>query len=97
VAIGDITIRYNRTNYVDFSILYTDSGVAMIVPVKKSPKSTFTFLQPLSFGLWFGSTMFLIYAGITIWLMEPVEPDKKVSVSEHFGNILQLSLFAYRK
>lgn len=35
IAIGDITIRYNRTMYVNFTIPYTESGVAMIVPVKE--------------------------------------------------------------
>jgi hypothetical protein len=35
IAIGDITIRYNRMMYVNFTIPYTESGVAMIVPVKE--------------------------------------------------------------
>ncbi|KAJ3704812.1 hypothetical protein LUZ61_008517 [Rhynchospora tenuis] len=48
VAIGDITIRYNRTLYVDFSMPYTDSGVAMIVPVKQAEhKNALIFFKPL--------------------------------------------------
>uniref|UniRef100_A0A8R7UK58 Ionotropic glutamate receptor L-glutamate and glycine-binding domain-containing protein n=1 Tax=Triticum urartu TaxID=4572 RepID=A0A8R7UK58_TRIUA len=36
VAIGDITISHNRTSYVDFTLPYTESGVAMVVPAKSS-------------------------------------------------------------
>ncbi|KAJ1700439.1 hypothetical protein LUZ63_000218 [Rhynchospora breviuscula] len=36
LVIGDITIRYNRTRYADFTIPYTESGIAMIVPVEKA-------------------------------------------------------------
>ncbi|CAD6219177.1 unnamed protein product [Miscanthus lutarioriparius] len=71
IAIGDITIRYNRTMYVDFTIPYTESGVAMIVPVKeKVNNNMWIFLKPLSKGMWFGSIMFFIYTGIVVWLLE---------------------------
>ncbi|XP_078150488.1 glutamate receptor 2.8-like [Carex rostrata] len=63
VVIGDITIRHNRTRYADFSMPYTDSGVAMIVRVRQTEnKNTFIFLQPLTYDLWLGSFAFLIYA-----------------------------------
>ncbi|TVU09635.1 hypothetical protein EJB05_43121 [Eragrostis curvula] len=71
IAVGDITIRYNRTLYVDFTIPYTESGVAMIVPVKeKVNNNMWIFLKPLSKGMWFGSIMFFIYTGIVVWLLE---------------------------
>ncbi|KAJ1289765.1 hypothetical protein BS78_02G189400 [Paspalum vaginatum] len=71
IAIGDITIRYNRTLYVDFTVPYTESGVAMIVPVKeKVNNNMWIFLKPLSKGMWFGSIMFFIYTGIVVWLLE---------------------------
>uniref|UniRef100_A0A0A9ETK1 Uncharacterized protein n=1 Tax=Arundo donax TaxID=35708 RepID=A0A0A9ETK1_ARUDO len=70
-AIGDITIRRNRTSYVDFTFPYTESGIAMIVPVTEdSNKNTWIFLKPLTTGLWFGSFAFFIYTGIVIWLLE---------------------------
>nr|AGT16341.1 glutamate receptor [Saccharum hybrid cultivar R570] len=47
IAIGDITIRYNRTMYVDFTIPYTESGVAMIVPVKEKLAPTVTDIHEL--------------------------------------------------
>ncbi|RLM85320.1 hypothetical protein C2845_PM04G12560 [Panicum miliaceum] len=70
-AIGDITIRYNRTSYADFTLHYTESGVAMIVPVKDDTnKKAWVFLKPLTTDLWFGSIAFFIYTGIVIWLLE---------------------------
>ncbi|KAJ4801832.1 glutamate receptor 2.2 [Rhynchospora pubera] len=93
VAIGDITIRYNRTLYVDFSMPYTDSGVAMIVPVKKvEHKNASIFFKPFSFYLWLACIGFVIFTGIIIWILEP-----KIRKSNHLGVILQLSLFAYQR
>ncbi|XP_078150469.1 glutamate receptor 2.7-like [Carex rostrata] len=96
IVIGDTTIRYNRTSYADFSTPYTESGIAMIVRLKQAEnKNPFVFLQPLSFDLWLGSFAFLIYAGITILILEPkIREPLKNSISEHVGTILQLSLFA---
>jgi ABC-type amino acid transport substrate-binding protein len=71
IAIGDITIRYNRTFYVDFTVPYTESGVAMVVPLNgKRNKDRWIFLKPLSKGMWFGSIIFFIYTGVAIWLIE---------------------------
>jgi ionotropic glutamate receptor len=47
IAIGDITIIYSRTPYVDFTIPYTESGVGMIVPVKETvKKNMWIFSKP---------------------------------------------------
>ncbi|KAM0905460.1 hypothetical protein ACQ4PT_017372 [Festuca glaucescens] len=59
IAVADITVRYNRTLYVDFTVPYTESGVGMIVPVKEDMiKSMWIFLKPLSTGIQLGITMF---------------------------------------
>ncbi|CAD6219175.1 unnamed protein product [Miscanthus lutarioriparius] len=64
IVIGDITIRYNRTFYADFTVPYTESGIAMVVPVRDSiNKNTWIFLKPLTPGMWFGSIAFFIYTG----------------------------------
>uniref|UniRef100_A0A0E0IJV5 Glutamate receptor n=1 Tax=Oryza nivara TaxID=4536 RepID=A0A0E0IJV5_ORYNI len=71
IAVGDITVRYNRTSYVDFTMPYTESGVAMIVPVKENKNNDmWIFLKPLSRGMWCGSTIFFIYTGFVVWLLE---------------------------
>ncbi|XP_037441455.1 glutamate receptor 2.8-like [Triticum dicoccoides] len=62
IVTGDITIRYNRTFYADFTLPYTESGIAMVVPVRDSiNKNTWIFLKPLEPGMWFGSIVFFIY------------------------------------
>ena len=71
IAIGDITIIYNRTPFVDFTIPYTESGVGMIVPVKETvKKNMWIFTKPLSKGMWFGSIMFTMYTTIVVWMLE---------------------------
>ncbi|KAJ3704043.1 hypothetical protein LUZ61_007748 [Rhynchospora tenuis] len=99
VVIGDITIRFNRTLYVDFSIPYTESGVAMIVPVKEAvKKNTLIFLQPLNIDLWIVGFVFFIYTGIAILILEPkMRTSLGGSISGHLGTIVYLSVFAYQE
>ena len=91
-AIGDITIRYNRTSYADFTLPYTESGVAMIVPVKDDTnKNAWVFLKPLTTDLWFGSIAFFIYTGIVIWLLE-----RRINNAELTGSFFrQLGIAIY--
>ncbi|KAJ4813620.1 Glutamate receptor [Rhynchospora pubera] len=99
LVIGDITIRYNRTRYADFTIPYTESGIAMIVPVHKAVnKNTFIFLMPLTTDLWLGSIVLFIYTGITILILEPkIRTSLKGSLSGHLGTIMYLSVFGYQE
>ncbi|KAJ0965671.1 hypothetical protein J5N97_026809 [Dioscorea zingiberensis] len=54
-VVGDVTTTANRSMYVDFTVAFTESGVAMLVPVKESiHKSAWIFLKPLTVDLWFG-------------------------------------------
>ncbi|PUZ74981.1 hypothetical protein GQ55_1G110300 [Panicum hallii var. hallii] len=71
IAVVGITIRYNRSLYVNFTLPYTESGIAMVVPVKESiNKNAWIFLKPLTPGMWFGTIMLFIYTGTVIWLLE---------------------------
>ncbi|KAI3671677.1 hypothetical protein L1987_87417 [Smallanthus sonchifolius] len=71
VVIGDVTIRANRSNYVDFTLPYTDSGVSMIVPIRKDEsKNAWIFMRPLEKQLWLTSCGFFIYTGVVIWVLE---------------------------
>ncbi|KAM3024960.1 hypothetical protein ACUV84_038573 [Puccinellia chinampoensis] len=79
IAVGDITVRYNRTLYVDFTIPYTESGVGMIVPVKEDMiKNMWIFMKPLSTGMWFGSIILFMYTGLVIWLLEYLNGNEHV-------------------
>ncbi|XP_078150526.1 glutamate receptor 2.7-like isoform X1 [Carex rostrata] len=99
VVIGDITIRYNRTRYVDFSVPYTESGIGMIVPVKEAVnRNTLIFLKPLTADLWLVSIVFVIYTGIAILILEPkMRAPLRGSLSMHLHTIVHLSFFAYKE
>jgi glutamate receptor, ionotropic, plant len=99
MVIGDITIRYNRTLYADFSVPYTESGVAMIVPVKEAAtRNSLIFLRPLTVDLWFACFAFFVYTGIVILILEPkIRKSLGGSISGHLGTVVYLSFFAYRK
>lgn len=91
IVIGDITITYNRTRYADFTMPYTDSGIGMIVRFKQAEnKNIFIFVQPLTICLWLVSFGFVIFIGITIYIMEPKQWPKPqdTPISRHDGNIV---------
>ncbi|CAN6251081.1 unnamed protein product [Urochloa humidicola] len=96
IAVGDITIRYNRSLYVDFTLPYTESGVAMVVPVKESiEKNAWIFLKPLTPGMWFGTIILFIYTGIVIWLLELLGNNKNVHgpIPRQLATMIYFSLF----
>ncbi|KAG6739164.1 hypothetical protein POTOM_056750 [Populus tomentosa] len=52
-VVGDTTIVFNRSLYVDFTLPYTESGVSMIVPIiENNNKNAWVFLRPLTWDLW---------------------------------------------
>ncbi|CDP17735.1 unnamed protein product [Coffea canephora] len=70
-VVGDVTIIANRSNFVDFTLPYTESGVTMIVPVKdKKQKTAWVFLKPLTWDLWLTSVCFFIFFAFVIWILE---------------------------
>ncbi|CAL5081553.1 unnamed protein product [Urochloa decumbens] len=96
IAVGDVTIRYNRSLYVDFTLPYTESGIAMVVPAKESiNKNTWIFLKPLSPGMWFGTIILFIYTGIVIWLLEFLGNNKNVHgpIPRQIATVIYFSLF----
>nr|POF01955.1 glutamate receptor 2.2 [Quercus suber] len=47
-VVGDITITANRSNFVDFTLPYTESGVSLVVPiVDNGTRNAWIFLKPL--------------------------------------------------
>uniref|UniRef100_A0A2N9G0Q9 Ionotropic glutamate receptor C-terminal domain-containing protein n=1 Tax=Fagus sylvatica TaxID=28930 RepID=A0A2N9G0Q9_FAGSY len=70
-VVGDTTIIANRSNFVDFTLPYTESGVSMIVPIKDSErKNAWVFLKPLTWDLWITSGCFFVFIGFVIWVLE---------------------------
>ncbi|XP_058113310.1 glutamate receptor 2.7-like [Magnolia sinica] len=69
--VADTTITANRSLYVDFTLPYTESGVAMVVPIKDDEsKKAWIFLKPLTVDLWLTSGVFFIFTGFVVWILE---------------------------
>ncbi|KAK4435709.1 Glutamate receptor 2.8 [Sesamum alatum] len=68
---GDVTIVGNRSQYVDFTLPYTESGVSMVVPIKDDKsKNAWVFVKPLTWELWLTSFCSFVFVGILIWILE---------------------------
>uniref|UniRef100_A0A1W7RAA1 Glutamate receptor 1 n=1 Tax=Hadrurus spadix TaxID=141984 RepID=A0A1W7RAA1_9SCOR len=90
MAVGDLTITYERDVVVDFTTPFMNLGVSILFrkPTKKYPK-LFSFLQPLSAEVWV--YMAIAYLGISVLLFilarfspyewvspHPCDPDSEI-------------------
>ena len=94
-AVGDIAITYNRTFYVDFTVPYTESGIAMVVPVKESVnKDTWIFLKPLTPGMWFATIAIFLYTGVVLLSLELLGNNENVRgpITRQLGMIIFFSI-----
>ncbi|XP_034928287.2 glutamate receptor 2.8 [Populus alba] len=102
-VVGDTTIIFNRSQYVDFTLPYTESGVSMIVPIVDSnSKNAWVFLRPLTWDLWVTSFCFFIFVGFVIWVLEHrINEDFRVPASHQAGTSFWFSfstmVFAQRE
>ncbi|KAM0943352.1 putative periplasmic binding protein-like I [Dioscorea sansibarensis] len=100
---GDIAIISNRSQFVDFTLPYTESGVVMIVPIKEDERmNAWIFLKPLTLDLWLGSLAFFFLTALVVWLIEHRDNDKfKGSPCEQVGIVLYFTfstlVFAHRE
>ncbi|WOH02674.1 hypothetical protein DCAR_0522063 [Daucus carota subsp. sativus] len=69
-AVGDITIVTNRTRIVDFTQPYMESGLVVVVPVKRVKSSAWAFLKPFSWEMWFVTGAFFLFVGSVVWILE---------------------------
>ncbi|KAJ1289766.1 hypothetical protein BS78_02G189500 [Paspalum vaginatum] len=96
IAVGDITVIYSRTRFVDFTMPYTESGVGMIVPVKENViRNMWIFLKPLSTEMWLGTIMFIIYTGFVVWWLERINGNKHLHGPfslKQLGNLMFFSI-----
>ncbi|KAK9911417.1 hypothetical protein M0R45_035327 [Rubus argutus] len=74
-VVGDVTITANRSQYVDFTVPYTDLGVGMLVP-KNDKGNMWIFFKPLSTYLWITSGAFFILTSIVVWVVEHPTNEK---------------------
>ncbi|KAH6793347.1 hypothetical protein C2S52_003824 [Perilla frutescens var. hirtella] len=102
-VVGDVTILANRSRYVDFTVPYSEPGVAIIVPIKKNEtKNGWIFLKPLTVGLWLTIGAFFIFTGFVVWVLEHrVNKAFRGPPMQQVGTTLWLSfstlVFAHRE
>ncbi|KAK7311928.1 hypothetical protein RJT34_10404 [Clitoria ternatea] len=102
-VVGDTTITANRSNYVDFTLPYTESGVSMVVPVKDNrDKSAWVFLKPLTWDLWMMTACSFVFIGFVVWVLEHhINKDFRGPPSHQIGTSFWFSfstmVFAHRE
>jgi len=70
-VVGDITIVASRTQFVDFTLPYTVSGVRMLVSVQHGRHQTmWIFVKPFSWQLWLSILIISMLIGSVILIME---------------------------
>ncbi|XP_026445671.1 glutamate receptor 2.9-like isoform X2 [Papaver somniferum] len=70
-AVGDITITFDRSKRVDFTLPYNEGGVSMVVLAKQDmSKNAWIFLRPLEWKLWVTTGAFFLIIGAAIWILE---------------------------
>ncbi|KAL0919908.1 hypothetical protein M5K25_012034 [Dendrobium thyrsiflorum] len=89
-VVGDTTILANRSHYVDFTLPYTESGVAMVVPlVQDNSRNGWIFLKPLTADLWLGGVAFFFFTGMVVWAIEHrINPEFRGSPPQQIGTTL---------
>ncbi|KAM3711227.1 hypothetical protein ACJW31_01G091900 [Castanea mollissima] len=90
---ADTTIIANRTNYIDFTLPYTESGVTMVVPIKDNERNNaWVFLKPLTWDLWITSGIFFVFIGFVVWVLEHrINEDFRGPPSHEIGTSLWYS------
>ncbi|XP_050366534.1 glutamate receptor 2.8-like [Argentina anserina] len=102
-VVGDTTIRPDRSLYVDFTMPYSESGVAMAVPViNLKSKHVLAFLKPWTLDLWLTICFFFIYIGFVVWVLEHrINKDFRGPLLHQVGTSLWFScstvVFAHRE
>jgi ionotropic glutamate receptor len=70
-VVGDITITNNRSEYVDFTQPYTESGLVIIVRFQNDESGDpWAFLRPFTLAMWITTLAFFFFTGGVVWLLE---------------------------
>ncbi|XP_010270821.1 PREDICTED: glutamate receptor 2.8-like [Nelumbo nucifera] len=102
-VVGDVTIIANRSLYVDFTLPYTESGVAVVVPIKDDHrKNAWIFFKPLTWDLWLTIWLAFIFTGIVVWVLEHrINTEFRGPPGQQLGMIFWFSfstlVFAHRE
>ncbi|KAL8131537.1 glutamate receptor 2.8-like isoform X1 [Apium graveolens] len=92
-VVGDVSVLAGRCKHADFTHTYSDSALAMLVPVQsKMPHKAWLFLKPFTKAMWLLILALTIYNGFVIWLIERKHsPKLRGSATDQAGVMIWLS------
>lgn len=80
-----MTILANRTEYVEFTQPYAESGLSLVVPIK-SEESAWMFMKPFTWEMWVVTGSILIYTMFIVWFLEhPTNPEFGGTLKNQIG------------
>ncbi|XP_059063925.1 glutamate receptor 3.2 isoform X1 [Cryptomeria japonica] len=74
-VVADITILSDRSEKVDFTQPYTDTGLVIMVPIKNTKSSAWAFMKPFTLSMWLTALAFILLTAFLILLFERHEND----------------------
>ncbi|ERM94126.1 glutamate receptor 2.7 [Amborella trichopoda] len=88
--VGDVTILANRSQYVDFSHPFAESGFSLLVTINdENSHSAWMFMMPFTMGMWLVTGALFIYTSIVVWCLEHKNnPDFGGSLWDQIGTVL---------
>lgn len=69
-VVGDVTILADRSNFVDFTQPYAESGLSMLVPQKHEAQRPWMFMKPFTLSMWIATFSIMFYTMIVVWYIE---------------------------
>ncbi|XP_057825045.1 glutamate receptor 3.4-like [Cryptomeria japonica] len=95
-VVGDATILWNRSLYVGFTQPYTQTGLVMMVPLKRVRVFTWSFLHPFTAALWATAGAFFVCTAFLVWLVEHKDNEEfQGGVTKQVVTSLTSSLSAF--
>ncbi|KAF9662011.1 hypothetical protein SADUNF_Sadunf18G0008800 [Salix dunnii] len=92
-VVGDITILYSRSLFVDYTLPYIENSVSVVVPTEgHNIESAWFFLKPLTWDLWVSTLIFFVFIGFVVWVLEHrINGDFRGPASHQAGTIFWFS------
>ncbi|KAK1422710.1 hypothetical protein QVD17_17996 [Tagetes erecta] len=88
-VVGDVTILANRSQYVEFTQPFIESGLSMVVPVKPDTQQAWKFMKPFTVEMWLATLSILLYTMFVVWFMEhQVNQEFRGPLKDQLGTAL---------
>ena len=92
-VVGDTAIIANRSEYVEFTQPYSDSGLQMLIYFKpERVESAWLFKKPFTTFMWIFTVVINVYNGFVVWLIERNHnPNFRGNIWNQIGTMLTLA------